>query len=166
MKAKIEQISEQLDWEKRKNNELNIEIQTLEEKIEYLEDKLHEGQTDYIENIQREKTYLVKENEISFLREKVNSLEIELERYNDRIDELKRVSLLRGNQGWVPLKVIRKFSQDEIEKTAKAYGLGPGDVVFILDSTGGGGKTAEQLLSYRIKGVIWAMTHLHKKTNC
>ena len=154
MQAKIDQISEQLDWEKRKNNELNIEIQTLEEKIEYLEDKLHEGQTDYIENIQREKTYLVKENEISFLREKVNSLEIELERYNDRIDELKRVSLLRGNQGWVPLKVIRKFSQDEIEKTAKAYGLGPGDVVFILDSTGGGGKTAEQLLSYRIKGVI------------
>ncbi|MCG3224558.1 MAG: hypothetical protein H7647_08840, partial [Candidatus Heimdallarchaeota archaeon] len=115
---------------------------------------------EYMETLQREKAFIVKENEISFLREKMNNLEEELERYADRVDELKKVSLLRGIEGWVPLKVIRKFSQEEIENTVKAYGLGPGDVVLILDSTGGGGKTAEQLLSYKIKGMICNVDHL------
>ncbi|MHA1550849.1 MAG: DUF460 domain-containing protein [Candidatus Heimdallarchaeaceae archaeon] len=154
LNSKIIMLQEQLDWERRKNSELYIEYQSLEEKMEYLENKLLEGKSEYMENLQREKTFIVKENEISFLREKVNNLQQELERYGDRVDELKRVSLLRGIEGWVPLKVIRKFSQEEIENTAKTYGLGPGDVVLILDSTGGGGKTAEQLLSYKIKGMI------------
>jgi len=154
LNSKIIMLQEQLDWERKKNSELYIEYQSLEEKVEYLENKLLEGKSEYMETLQREKAFIVKENEISFLREKMNNLEQELERYEDRVDELKKVSLLRGIEGWVPLKVIRKFSQEEIESTAKTYGLGPGDVVLILDSTGGGGKTAEQLLSYRIKGMI------------
>ena len=154
LNSKIIMLQEQLDWERRKNSELYIEYQSLEEKMEYLENKLLDGKSEYMETIQREKAFIVKENEISFLREKVNNLEQELERYADRVDELKKVSLLRGIEGWIPLKVIRKFSQEEIEKTEKTYGLGPGDVVLILDSTGGGGKTAEQLLSYKIKGII------------
>ncbi len=154
LNSKIVMLQEQLDWERRKNSELYIEYQSLEEKMEYLENKLLEGKTEYMETLQREKAFIVKENEISFLREKMNNIEQELERYADRVDELKKVSLLRGIEGWVPLKVIRKFSQEEIDNTTKTYGLGPGDVVLILDSTGGGGKTAEQLLSYRIKGMI------------
>ncbi|MHA1418132.1 MAG: DUF460 domain-containing protein [Candidatus Heimdallarchaeaceae archaeon] len=154
LNSKMIMLQEQLDWERRKNSELYIEYQSLEEKMEYLENKLLEGKSEYMEALQREKAFIVKKNEISFLREKVNNLEQELERYADRVDELKKVSLLRGMDGWVPLKVIRKFSHEEIENTVKNYGLGPGDVVLILDSTGGGGKTAEQLLSYRIKGMI------------
>ncbi len=154
LNSKIIMLQEQLDWERRKNSELYVEYQSLEEKMEHLEDKLLEGKSEYMETLQREKAFIVKKNEISFLREKMKNLEEELERYADRVDELKKVSLLRGMDGWVPLKVIRKFSQEEIENTVKAYGLGPGDIVLILDSTGGGGKTAEQLLSYRIKGMI------------
>jgi predicted RNase H-like nuclease (RuvC/YqgF family) len=70
------------------------------------------------------------------------------------IDDLKRVAWLRGGKGWFPLKVIRKFTQEEIERTANNYTLGPGDVVLILDTTGGGGQTAEKLLSYRIKAIV------------
>ncbi|MBY9000217.1 MAG: DUF460 domain-containing protein [Candidatus Heimdallarchaeota archaeon] len=158
--SKIKMLQEHLDWERRKNSELYIEYQTLEEKVEYLETRLQEGKSEYMESMQREKTFLVKENEISFLRDKVSNLEQELDRYGKRVEELKKVSLLRGNEGWVPLKVIRKFSYEEIEKTARNYGLGPGDIVLILDSSGGGGKTADQLLSYRIKGIIGNVNHL------
>ncbi len=152
--GKIDILQEQLDWERSKNSELNIELRELEEKIDYLTIKLDEGKSEYVENIQREKMYLVKENHISFLREKVQQMEEDLERVVERNEELKSVALLRGHKGWVPLKVIRKFTQDEIEKTAKAYDLGPGDTVYILDTTGGGGQTAEKLLSYRIKAII------------
>ncbi|MHA1259565.1 MAG: DUF460 domain-containing protein [Candidatus Heimdallarchaeaceae archaeon] len=154
LQKQIDTLQEQIDWERSKNNELQMEIRELEERVEYLVNKLQEGKTEYMEKIQREKTYIIKENQISFLKEKVRLLEEELERFADRIDELKRVVWLRNREGWIPLKVIKKFTMDEIEKTSKNHGLGPGDTVLILDTTGGGGQTAEKLLSYNIKAIL------------
>ena len=147
-------LQEQLDLERRKNTELSVEVKELEEKIQYLQERLREGKSEYIEQIQREKTYIIKENQISFLKEKVKQLEEELDRSTDRIEELKNVTWLRNREGWLPVKVIKKFTTEEIEKTADTYNLGPGDFVLILDTTGGGGQTVEKLLSYRIKAII------------
>jgi predicted RNase H-like nuclease (RuvC/YqgF family) len=151
---KIDLLQEQLDWERRKNSELHLENRDLEEKIEHLQIRLDEGKSEYMEQIQKEKTFIVKDNKISFLEEKVKQLVDELERYENRIEELKTVTWLRNQEGWLPIKVIKKFTNDEIENTAKNHGLGPGDTVLILDTTGGGGQTAEQLLSYSIKAII------------
>ncbi len=154
LEKKSQILQEQLDWEIRKNSELNVELKDLEEKIDYLQERLNEGKSEYIEQLQKEKTYILKENKISFLEEKVKQLESELERSTERIDELKRVTWLRSREGWIPLKVIKKFTTEEIERTAETYTLGPGDIVIILDTTGGGGQTAEKLLSYKIKAII------------
>ncbi len=151
---KINLLEELLDFERRKNTEFYSENKELEIKIEYLQEKLEEGKTDYFKQIYREKIIRQKDNLISSYSEKMRLLEREMEFFADRIEELKRVAWLRGNEGWTPLKVIRKFSQDEIMKTEKTYGLGPGDSVYILDTTGGGGQTVELLLSYKIKAVI------------
>ena len=147
-------LKEQLDWERSKNNELQIEINDLEEKVEFLNFKLDEGKADYMEKLQKEKTYLIKENQISFLKEQIKKKEEEIERNENRIEELKRVTWLRNREGWIPLKVIKKFTTEEIERTANNHGLGSGDTVIILDTTGGGGQTAEKLLSYKIKAII------------
>lgn len=160
LKKEFDILQEQLDWERSKNTEFYSEIKVLEEKLENLQFRLDEDKSEYIEKIQREKVYIILENQISHSKERINLLENEIERYSDRIDELKRVVWLRGHEGWVPLKVIRKFTQDEIERTAENYGLGPGDIVLILDTTGGGGQTAEKLFSYKIKAVIGDVDHL------
>ncbi len=160
IKKEFDVLQEQLDWERSKNTELYSEIKDLEEKLENLQFRLDEDKSEYIEKIQKEKAYIIQENQISHSKERINLLENEIERYLDRIDELKRVVWLRGHQGWVPLKVIRKFTQDEIERTAENYGLGPGDIVLILDTTGGGGQTAEKLFSYKIKAIIGDVDHL------
>lgn len=160
LKKEFDTLQEQLDWERSKNTEFYSEIKVLEEKLENLQFRLDEDKSEYIEKIQREKAYIILENQISHSKERINLLENEIERYSDRIDELKRVVWLRGHKGWVPLKVIRKFTQDEIERTAENYGLGPGDIVLILDTTGGGGQTAEKLFSYKIKAIIGDVDHL------
>lgn len=160
LKKEFDILQEQLDWERSKNTEFYSEIKVLEEKLENLQFRLDEDKSEYIEKIQREKAYIILENQISHSKERINLLENEIERYSDRIDELKRVVWLRGHKGWVPLKVIRKFTQDEIERTAENYGLGPGDIVLILDTTGGGGQTAEKLFSYKIKAIIGDVDHL------
>ena len=154
LQKQFENIKEELEWERNKNTELYTELKNLEEKIENLQLRLNEGRNEYLEQIQREKTYIIKENQIYHLREKIQQLELDLEHSTDRVEELKRVAWLRGGKGWFPLKVIRKFTQEEIERTAENYTLGPGDIVLILDTTGGGGQTADKLLSYRIKAII------------
>lgn len=160
IKKEFDVLQEQLDWERSKNTELYSEIKDLEEKLENLQFRLDEDKSEYVEKIQKEKAYIILKNQISHSKERINLLENEIERYSDRINELKRVVWLRGHEGWVPLKVIRKFTQDEIERTAENYGLGPGDIVLILDTTGGGGQTAEKLFSYKIKAVIGDVDHL------
>ncbi len=160
LENKTNLLQEQLDWERRKNSELHLENRELEEKTEYLQMKLDEGKSEYVERIQKEKMIIVKDNKISFLEEKIKQFEDELERYDNRVDELKRVTWLRNQEGWLPIKVIKKFTNDEIENTVKTYGLGPGDTVLILDTTGGGGQTAEQLLSYNIKAIIGNINQL------
>ncbi|MFW9853217.1 MAG: DUF460 domain-containing protein [Candidatus Thorarchaeota archaeon] len=157
---KINLLQEQLDWERRKNSELHLENRELEEKIEYFQMRLDEGKSEYVERIQKEKMFIVKNNKISFLEEKMKQLEDELERYENRVEELKKVTWLRNQEGWLPIKVIKKFTNEEIENTVKTYGLGPGDTVLILDTTGGGGQTAEQLLSYNIKAIIGNINQL------
>lgn len=150
----IQYLHEQLDWERKKNSDLYSENQILQEKLEELEAKLKDDRHAYIAEVQREKIILVKNNQIQYLTEKVHQLEEELERFGKRIEELKRVALLRGRKGWVPLKVIKKFTKEAILKTAEDYSLGPGDVVYILNMSGGGGQVAELLTSYRIKAII------------
>ena len=120
LENKINLLQEQLDWERRKNSELHLESRELEEKAEYLQMRLDEGKSEYIEQIQKEKMFIVKDNKISFLEEKVKQLEDELERYENRVEELKRVTWLRNQEGWLPIKVIKKFTNEEIENTAKA----------------------------------------------
>ncbi len=160
LKKELEMLQELIDRERSKNTELYSEIQNLEEKLEHLQFRLDEDKSEYIERIQKEKAYIIQENQISHSRERIDQLENEIERYIDRIDELKKVVWLRGHKGWIPLKVIRKFTQDEIERTAENYQLGPGDIVLILDTTGGGGQTADKLFSYKIKAVIGDVNHL------
>ncbi len=154
LQKQIDDIQEQLDWERNKNTELYTELKNLEEAIEKMQMRLDEGRTEYSEQIQREKAYIIKENQISHLQEKIKHLETEIDHSADLIADLKRVAWLRGGKGWFPLKVIRKFTQEEIEKTANNYTLGPGDIVLILDTTGGGAQTADKLLSHRIKAII------------
>ena len=52
----------------------------MEEKIEYLQMKLDEGKSEYVEKIQKEKMFIVKDNKISFLEEKMKQLEKEMMR--------------------------------------------------------------------------------------
>jgi len=160
LKERLVSLENLLELEKKRYSEIYIENQELEREIEYLKNKLYSGKSEHVRNLYREKIFLQKDNMINALREKNKLLKAELEYYAVRVDELKRIAWLRGNEGWVAIKVIRKFTQEEIEKTEKIYGLHPGDTVYIIDTTGGGGQTAELLLNYKIKAIIGNIDHL------
>ncbi len=154
LREKVETYENLLKLEKEHYNEIFIENKELEREIDYLKNKLAEGKSKYIKNLYKEKIFLQKDNMINYLREKNKILQAELSYYKEKVEELKKFALLRGREGWIGIKVIRKFTQEEISKTEELYGLNTGDIVYLMDCTGGGGQTAELLLNYKIKAII------------
>ncbi len=64
--------------------------------------------------------------------------------------------------GWKEVKVLRKFSKEEIEQKKD---IGEDDIVLILDSSGGSDSVAEMLCERKIKAVITfgEMSHLARE---
>lgn len=154
LSKKIELLQDRVDYEAKKNREIFAENEQLRKKIEFLQDKIFKGKSEYVRQVQRERVIQKKDDIISSQKEKIIQLNQELERFAARIDELKRVAWLRGKEGWVPLKVIKKFTKEEIERTANRYGLNANDTVLILDTGVGGETTAEMLASFNIKAIL------------
>ncbi|UJG45000.1 MAG: DUF460 domain-containing protein [Candidatus Heimdallarchaeum endolithica] len=160
LKERINLLEKQLEEEKSKNAEIFSENEELKREIDYLRDKLAQGKEKYIRGLYKEKIFLQKDSLINSLKEKNKALKDELDFYAAKIDELKRIVWLRTNENWVALKVIKKFTQEEIEKTNEIHELRPGDIVYILNTTGGGGQTAELLVKYKIKAIIGDIENL------
>ncbi|MHA1979337.1 MAG: hypothetical protein ACW98I_20720 [Candidatus Hodarchaeales archaeon] len=76
---------------------------------------------------------------------KVNSLELA------KLKEIKNF-WVQGHE--FALKPISVFSDSSIRETNRNYGLHDGDIVLVLDPSGGGAQTALKLIDYGIRGVI------------
>ncbi|MFW9855847.1 MAG: DUF460 domain-containing protein [Candidatus Thorarchaeota archaeon] len=54
----------------------------------------------------------------------------------------------------IPLKVLKTFSDDAIRETIKKFGVNEGDIVLVLDPSGGGAQTAQKIIDLGIRGVL------------
>ncbi|CAD7767054.1 MAG: hypothetical protein DNFNHJIP_00460 [Candidatus Argoarchaeum ethanivorans] len=52
-----------------------------------------------------------------------------------------------------PVKILRSFTKDSIQQTKDANGIKKGDVILIMDASGGGTATADILAQLQIKAV-------------
>ncbi len=76
---------------------------------------------------------------------KQNSLELA------KLKEIKNF-WVQGHE--FPLKPVKSFSDSSIRETNRNYGLHDGDIVIVLDPSGGGAQTALKLIDFGIRGVI------------
>jgi len=70
------------------------------------------------------------------------------------MEKLKQIKNFWVQGREIPLKVVKSFSDDSIRTTVRDYGLNEGDIVLVLNPSGGGAQTALKLIDYGIKGVI------------
>jgi hypothetical protein len=65
-------------------------------------------------------------------------------------------------EGWKWVKMLKKFTKEEIERLEKEFGINENDIIFIQDASGGGKVTAEYLCRKRVRAVIsqGLMSHL------
>ncbi|MCD6493037.1 MAG: DUF460 domain-containing protein, partial [Archaeoglobaceae archaeon] len=150
----INELEEENKILKDKISELKKEVERLKSKIVSLSRKEHEKvrKDNYIRSLEVEIVELKK-----ILKEKDKMIE----ELNNRIEVLKRMKFLEFS-GWKGVKVLRKFTKDEIERVDREYGINEDDIIYIEDSSGGGKISAEMICNKKVKAVIVQneMSHL------
>uniref|UniRef100_A0A7C3RAM5 DUF460 domain-containing protein n=1 Tax=Archaeoglobus fulgidus TaxID=2234 RepID=A0A7C3RAM5_ARCFL len=150
----IERLKEENTILSRKIKELRDEIDNLRARIASISREEHEKirKETYVQNLERE---------IAELKRKLREKDEEIERLKQRIEMLRKMKMLEF-QGWKEVKVLRKFTREEIERAEREMGISEGDIILIIDSSGGSASLAEMLCKKGIKAIICSseMSHL------
>ncbi len=95
-----------------------------------------------------------RERAIAELRKKMEQLRRENQTLRRRIERLEQEMELREKPELELVKVLQKFTREEVLSAKERLRLGEGDVVYIADTSGAGKSAAEELAALRPRAVI------------
>ncbi len=88
-----------------------------------------------------------KTREIKYLREAVAKHTRKERKLMDRIKSLQKALWISTQENKYPIKVLPVFSQKWLDRLEEEIGLEKGDILIILDASGGGPQTANRLVN-------------------
>ncbi len=162
-------------------NVLKDENEKLQLKIEAVYDELNQldKEANYWRNLARENTLEIKKlkdklekdalananrihqkiseavtREVGRIRTENQELRRRIRSNEQEMEKLKQIKNFWVKGREIPLKVIKSFSEDSIRDTERNYGLHEGDIVLVLNPTGGGAQTAQKLIDLGIRGIL------------
>jgi hypothetical protein len=94
------------------------------------------------------------EREVGQIKDENVLLKKKLKENESEIAKLKEIKNFWVQGHEFPLKPLVIFSERGIQTTVANYGLHEGDIVLVLDPSGGGAQTALTLVDHGIRGVI------------
>ena len=130
-------------------------VERKDERIDELETALSDARSEERKEVRerREVTRLRRENdrlerERDEQREAREAIEGKLERLKAlwKLDHSNFSDVEGEERDLVAVKPIKKFTLGAIEAAEEAYGLAPGDVIYLRDASGAGRRTAERLV--------------------
>ncbi|MCS7118739.1 MAG: DUF460 domain-containing protein [Archaeoglobaceae archaeon] len=139
---KIKELKEENEILRKQISELKAEIEKLRMRIAVISDEEREKirREIYIKNV---------EAKISELLIELKKKDSEILALKEKIEFLKKMKLLELS-GWKEVKLMKKFTKEELEKLK----IVEDDVVYIVDASGGSKSYAEILCKKNIKAVI------------
>ena len=135
------------------NKVLRAEIERLKEEVERLRGRIVSISREEHERIRKDNYIRSLEAEIAELRAKLKEKDAIIEELKERIEQLKTMRILEFS-GWKGVKVLEKFTREEIERLEREVGIESGDIIYIHNPGGGGKAQAEYLCSKGVKAVI------------
>ncbi|MFP3909848.1 MAG: DUF460 domain-containing protein [Archaeoglobaceae archaeon] len=141
------------------NTILRNEISALREEVEKLRNKLTFFSTQEHQKIRKDTYVHNLESEVRKLKKELKQKDTSIEELNQQLQHLKRIKMLEF-LGWTSIKVIKKFTKDEINKIERDLGINEGDIIYIADSSGGGKASAEHLSKKEVKAIITKSTDM------
>ncbi|MFX0121007.1 MAG: DUF460 domain-containing protein [Candidatus Hodarchaeota archaeon] len=153
LQAKIEAIYEEMDKLDKEVLFWRNQSREMMTKMKQWKDKYEREQLKQSDVIQKRISTAIN-REVGRIREENQELRRTLRQNQQEMDKLKQIKNFWVQGREIPLKVIRSFSDSAIRETEKAYGLNDGDIVLVLDPSGGGAQTAQKMIDIGIRGII------------
>lgn len=143
------------------NEILRKQIAELKEEVDRLRTRIASLSSEEKEKIRKETYIRNLEFRISELLSEIREKDSEISMLKEQIELLKKLKI--GElMGWKEVKVLKKLSKEEIEQNKE---ISEGEIVLILDPSGGSKSVAEMLCMKKIKAVITfgEMSHLARE---
>ncbi|MGQ4890924.1 MAG: DUF460 domain-containing protein [Candidatus Njordarchaeia archaeon] len=144
LEERIETLEKEKDEKERLIEKLNEKLMIAQSKLMQKEQKLNE-----ILNYMDEDKL---KHEIIQLRNKLIEKNEEIKELRKEVEKFKIIALRKPSD--VLVKVIKRLTIDEIEYLSKEIGISPGDVIYIVDPSGGGKKASKKLIALGIRAII------------
>jgi len=142
---------------KSKNNELERAVKEGKNQISNLQNQIEKIRSKTFYQLKGERMIRTQTAEITRQRREIATLQTEIDKLKNEIssyqnkqlilEELKRDQMANKI---ILLKVMENFSKECLEKVK----LFPNDVVYMIDGSGGGQTTADQLIAEEIRAII------------
>jgi len=151
---------ERLESTSKVNERLTARVKLVEAKLLGLREALRVERN-------REMREIRKERDVEVLQREVDVLRRELEAARERIGELQgRLTVGKvedeTKDDMLLLKPVETFTKAGLEKAFSLYDVRNGDSVLLLDSSGGGASTAEELVKRSVRVVVSKMNIAHQ----
>ncbi|AKG90702.1 hypothetical protein GAH_02028 [Geoglobus ahangari] len=149
---------------REENRRLEEEVRRLKKEIERLKERIYTISSEEHRKIREKNVVKSLQSEIRDLRRAISEKDKKIEELESKLDELRKVKYLEF-RGWKAIKVLRKFTKDEIERVLNTVGIEEGDVVYISEVAGGGKSSAETLVSRGVRAIVASgeMSHYAKE---
>jgi len=161
LKSLIEELQDRLAKERERiknlrqtNRTLRARIKNLEAEILSLRETIREIKSKQSLEVRREREYNLLMDELEKTKAKVREYSMKLEEYKRRFNDMQRLRELESQGRLIMLKSIEAFTDRGLQKAFQLYGIKAGDSVLLLDPSGGGAATAEELAKRGIKVVV------------
>jgi len=141
---RLKEYAEELKGELAKDEEAR---RRLEGKIERLKDKSRR-------EIKRDQEIRIREKEIERLRGLLRQERKVNRKLKARLKRAKKAEELEEKAVGRSVKEVASFSRESLLEAAARLEIGKGDVVFLLDASGGGPNTADLFIEWEVEAVI------------
>jgi predicted RNase H-like nuclease (RuvC/YqgF family) len=161
LKDMIAELEARLAWQQQRSEALRLENRDLRAKVKVLEAEIA-SQKEVVEKVRsrqsaevrREREYGLLSGELQKAKAKLSEYTAQFEEYKRHFDEMQRLRELESQGKLTLLKPIEAFTENGLEKSFQIYSIKAGDSVLLLDPSGGGATTAEELSKRGVKIVV------------
>jgi len=161
LKRRIKKLNEQvlnLREECKRLIELNAELKrqilALEKERAKLEAKLMDLKDKRKAEIKKEREFYILLEELKAQKERVNYYASRMEEYERRLKKMELIREIESKGQFKLVKKVENFTKESIERAILQQNISEGDVVMLINASGGGASTAEMLVELGVKAVI------------
>ena len=154
LRSQNRDLAEQVRRLREYVDELGLELEAKDREIEEIARRMERVKDRAFREIKRNQQIKIRDKEIARLRGMLRSERKQLRRLKAQLSRVRKAERIEKMEGYRRLKPVDTFSKEEVAASAKRWSIAEGDIVLLMDASGGGAKASDLLVDIGVDAVI------------